>query len=239
MRGLRLLRLGLPRPLGAPLLRRLLFVHCYVFYLFRGQWVDSRLQQWAPQGSQGVRGVRFENDYLFRGWRADTRRRQRGSSRRRGSICARTACISTVSATTMASCMEHKVALATGSAPPGQWAVGQSRDQEGLMAVKERKRVFGHVHLSGILGASAGLRGGRAAVFPLLLRILPYVSLFVCGAVVHLHRRENEAQPKPHSLGGGLVMLCFKQRRTNSPDWSTGTVRASWRHCTIIGVHWD
>ena len=44
------------------------------------------------------------------------------------------------------------------------------------MAVKERKRVFGHVHLSGILGASAGLRGGHAAVFPLLLRILPCVS---------------------------------------------------------------
>ena len=32
----------------------------------------------APQGSQGVRGVRFENDYLFRGWRADTSRRQGG-----------------------------------------------------------------------------------------------------------------------------------------------------------------
>ena len=57
------------------------------------------------------------------------------------------------------------------------WRVGQSRDQEGLMAVKERKRVFGHVHVSGILGASAGLRGGRAAVFP-LLRILPCVSFF-------------------------------------------------------------
>ena len=130
----------------------------------------------APQGSQGVRGVRFENDYLFRGWRAGTRRRQRGFSRHRDGICARTACLSTVSATTMASCMEHKVALATGSPPPGQRAVEQSRDQEGLIAVKERKRVFGHVHLSGILGASAGLRGGHAAVFPLLLRKLPCVS---------------------------------------------------------------
>ena len=42
-----LLRLGLPRPLGAPLLRRLLFLHFNVFFLFGGQWVDSRWQQWS------------------------------------------------------------------------------------------------------------------------------------------------------------------------------------------------
>ena len=32
------------------------------------------------------------------------------------------------------------------------------------------------MHLSGILGASAGLRGGHAAVFPVLLRTLSCVS---------------------------------------------------------------
>ena len=136
---------GTPRPQDASLLRSLLGVRFNGLYLFRGQgWIPAG-DKGAHQGAQDLRGVRFVDRYIFWDRWVDSYRRQRSSTRSRGSKRDSPGSLPSAIVAATASCMERVIGIGQmrnmgGSTDQTRRAKERGTEPDGVISVLGRER---------------------------------------------------------------------------------------------------